>query len=349
MTVKKTDKTKVEQIEQPTEVVVETEILLENEGKVGGILKQARLRQGKNLVEIAQCLCIRRAYLEAIEESHYDSIPENPYGLGFIRSYAEYLGENSSAIVRMYKDETAAKFGDNKIHVLEPQVEATVPNRKYLLLSLLGIIAVYFLWLGYNKYSSAVADTSENTPLVEETTSDNNTEFPLVVEDYAPAEEETEEVLASETVSSETENEEVINVAPVTENSDEQVVVNEGNFLEEKTTISEVTPKTEENNKIADFSIPAEVFAKPANGKSNIVIHIKKETWIEVKNSQKLYLSKVMPAGSVYALPEAEGLIFSAGRVEGVDVYVAGKLVNIIKPNKKTNISLDEVLKTTSH
>ena len=112
---KKADKTNEEQIEQTVEVSAETEILLENEGKVGGILKQARLRQGKKLVDIAQCLCIRKAYLEAIEESRYDSIPEFPYGLGFIRSYAEYLGENSSTIVRMYKDETSSKFGDNKI------------------------------------------------------------------------------------------------------------------------------------------------------------------------------------------------------------------------------------------
>lgn len=121
----------------------ETEILLENEGKAGGILKQARLRQGKKLPDIAQSLCIRKAYLEAIEESRYDAIPEFPYGLGFIRSYADYLGEDSARIVRMYKDETDAKFnGENKIYVLEPQVEATVPNKKYLLISLLAIIVV---------------------------------------------------------------------------------------------------------------------------------------------------------------------------------------------------------------
>lgn len=349
---KKTDKTKEEQIEQPKETIVETEILLENEGKVGGILKQSRLRQGKKLVEIAQCLCIRKAYLEAIEESHYDSIPENPYGLGFIRSYAEYLGENSSVIVRMYKDETAAKFGDNKMHVLEPQVEATVPNRKYLLLSLLGIIAVYFLWLGYNKYNNAVLVPAENTTAVEESATDSNAEYPLVVEDYAPAEEvvESEEVSAEEETSpSEAETEEVINVAPLIEKNNEQVVVNEGNFVEEKTVSAEPAPKKEDTKKVSDNGIPAEVFAQPAAGKSNIVIHVKKETWIEVKNNQKLYLSKVLPAGTVYALPEAEGLIFSAGRVEGVDVYVAGKLVDIIKPNKKTNIALDDVLKTTAH
>ncbi len=35
--------------------------------KIGGILKQARLSKGKKLPEVAQTLCIRKAYLEAIE------------------------------------------------------------------------------------------------------------------------------------------------------------------------------------------------------------------------------------------------------------------------------------------
>ncbi len=342
---KKADKTNEEQIEQTVEVSAETEILLENEGKVGGILKQARLRQGKKLVDIAQCLCIRKAYLEAIEESRYDSIPEFPYGLGFIRSYAEYLGENSSTIVRMYKDETSSKFGDNKIYVLEPQVEATVPSRKYLFLSLLAIIATYFLWLTYNKYHNLLPLASEEV-VAEEVSVDENAEFPLVVEDYAPTEENIIEVSADEEEIDNQENSEVINVAPVDENSNGQVVVNEGNFTEETS-----EPASVSNNETTAEApaIPSEALATPAPGKSNIVIQVKKETWVEVKNDKKLYLSKVLPAGTVYALPKADGLIFSAGRVDGVDVYVGGKLVEVVKPNKKTNINLDEVLKNINH
>ncbi|MBQ8436696.1 MAG: helix-turn-helix domain-containing protein [Alphaproteobacteria bacterium] len=344
---KKTDKTKEELIEQAPKVVTETEILLENEGKVGGILKQARLRQGKNLVDIAQCLCIRRAYLEAIEESRYDVIPENPYGIGFIRSYAEYLGENSSNIVRMYKDETSTKFGDNKMYVLEPQVEATVPSRKSLLLSLLSIIAIYALWMGYNKYQNAEHTTSETLITTDTAAISENTEFPLVVEDYASAEENTDNSITAESSITDSNDTEVINVDPIEDNNNNQVVVSEGEFKEENNT--NVEPVNVETNDNTSSDIPAEALSAPAKGKSNIVIQIKKETWIEVKNDKKLYLSKVLPAGTVYALPKAEGLIFSAGRVDGVEVYVGGKLVDIVKPNKKTNIILDEVLKTNTH
>ena len=348
------------------ETVVPEEILVENEGKVGGILKQARIRQGKKIPDIAQSLCIRKAYLEAIEDSRYDAIPEPPYGLGFIRSYAEYLGEDSSQIARMYKAETDAKFnGENKMYVLEPQEEATVPSKKYLLISLLAIMIIYFLWLAFNNYHNN-ASAPEVEPTNVETSADVNAEFPLVVEDYAPVEEavaepESETMLVSESQENNTSNEttqeandstaaesQVIEAAPVEEVENKQVVVNEGSFTEEKNQSEpkedvETEPQAEKNDE------PAPVVAAPAPGKSNIVLKIKKETWVEVKNSEKLYLSKVLMPGASYALPKAEGLILSVGRVDGVDIFVGDQQVNIVKPNKKTNIVLEEALKNLNH
>lgn len=85
-------------------------------------------------------------------------------------------------------------------------------------------------------------------------------------------------------------------------------------------------------------SVPVETAvptAAPAPGKSNIVLKIKKETWVEVKNNEKLYLSKVLQPGATYALPKAEGLILSVGRVDGVDIFVGDKQVDIVNPTKK--------------
>ena len=352
-TVKKSEKKTEEVIEKQSPAPAaspETEILLENEGKAGGILKQARLRQGKKLPDIAQSLCIRPPYLEAIEESHYDAIPEFPYGLGFIRSYADYLGEDSARIVRMYKDETDAKFnGENKIYVLEPQVEATVPNKKYLLISLLAIIVVYFLWLTFNNYHNN-SETDNQEASVTETAADE-AQFPLVVEDYAPVEEASSAAESETMLISEPEAEpDVITAAPVEEVNNNQVVVNEGSFPDVTAKTAESAPT--QGAEIAGISPSAPVeapAAAPAPGKSNIVLKIKKETWVEVKNTEKLYLSKVLMPGTTYALPKAEGLILSVGRVDGVDIFVGDKQVDIVKPNKKTNIVLEDALKSVNH
>lgn len=357
-TVKKSEKKTEEVIEKQSPAPAaspETEILLENEGKAGGILKQARLRQGKKLPDIAQSLCIRKAYLEAIEESRYDAIPEFPYGLGFIRSYADYLGEDSARIVRMYKDETDAKFnGENKIYVLEPQVEATVPNKKYLLISLLAIIVVYFLWLIFNNYHNN-SETDNQEASVTETAADE-AQFPLVVEDYAPVEEASSAAESETMLISEPEAEpDVITAAPVEEVENSQVVVSEGSFPGVTAETSEagsaaLVPVAE--TAVVPPSVPVETAvptAAPAPGKSNIVLKIKKETWVEVKNNEKLYLSKVLQPGATYALPKAEGLILSVGRVDGVDIFVGDKQVDIVKPNKKTNIVLEDALKSVNH
>ena len=57
--------------------------------KVGHLLKEMRLQKGQKLPDIAKKLCIRKFYLEAIEESRYEDLPPFPYGVGFIRSYAD--------------------------------------------------------------------------------------------------------------------------------------------------------------------------------------------------------------------------------------------------------------------
>ena len=93
------------------------ENLSDNEGKVGGMLHDARVKKGYKIADIAKELYIRASYLEAIENSCYEDIPEPPYGVGFIRSYAEFLGLNSARIVQLFKEETDANAKADNVYV----------------------------------------------------------------------------------------------------------------------------------------------------------------------------------------------------------------------------------------
>ena len=322
-------------IENPTEEKIKAEKPQKQVNKVGALLKEMRLQKGLKLPEIAKRLCIRKFYLEAIEESDYKEIPPFPYGVGFIRSYADYLGLNSSNIVELYKEETNTN-PDKNIYVLEPQSEATVPNRKYLVISLLALILVYVLWYFYNNQAM-----EEETPAVSasEEVSDVMTSeaMPIVVEDYTAAPEvpeiENEALLVSapeeETAEPEVKKEEESapeNPAPEIVNN--QVTITEASFVEPE----------KENAK-------APVAAEEPKKDETVVIKIKEETWIEVKNADTLYISKVLHEGDEYVVPEGgKGMILSVGKVEGADVYINGKLTKVAKPNKKTNIALDPFL-----
>ncbi|MBQ9731637.1 MAG: helix-turn-helix domain-containing protein [Alphaproteobacteria bacterium] len=274
--------------------------------KVGSLLKEMRLQKGLRIPDVSKKLCIRKIYLEAIEDSNYEEIPPLPYGIGFIRSYAEYLGLNSSNIVELYKEETNTK-SDNGMYVLEAQDEATLPGRKYLLISLLAVVAIYAGWHFYNRNLSEET-LSETVAQVEETGSDVDMQKePLIVEDYTVTSENTEvQTSATDEV--------------VAGNS--QVVITEESFEE-----------TSESKEISDPQ------------QEGVVIKVKEETWVEVKDKNKLYLSKVLPAGTEYIIPEGgKGMVLSVGKVSGAEVYINGKLTSVARPNKKTNIALDPFL-----
>ena len=77
-----------------------------------------------------------------------------------------------------------------------------------------------------------------------------------------------------------------------------------------------------------------------ARGKNTYV----QELVDEVKDNEKLYLSKVLQPGDTYKVPEGDGKILSVGKYDGVNVYINGVLSNVIRPQKKMNIYLDKFL-----
>ena len=79
---------------------------------VGAELKAARLKRGEELEIISAKLKIRRDILEALEESKYDKHPAKVYAVGFVRSYAQYLGLDAEVMVKRYKAEIAGREQD---------------------------------------------------------------------------------------------------------------------------------------------------------------------------------------------------------------------------------------------
>lgn len=328
------DTAKVEEASKPV-AEVKTPAVDDKEGKVGLLLKEVRLKQGKSLPEISQELCIRKVYLAAIEDSDYDNIPEYPYGIGFIRSYADYLGLDGVNIVQMYKEEAEANFRKNNPYfVIEPQVEATVPSKKYLIISLLAVIAVYFAWSAYNHFNNMEEDNIPAAEAMVETDSseDGNVNFPLKVEDYSTSSESNEAAAPVE---------EALPVVDATnaEENNPQVVVKETSFKEPAKTAEPAA---------APVAEPA-AETKPAKSEKGLSLSVKKDTWVEVKNDSKLYLSKVLMPGDTYVLPNDTNLKLSVGKSDGVEVLYNGKQVYTISPNKKMNISVDDILAAANH
>jgi cytoskeleton protein RodZ len=70
---------------------------------VGQELRAARLRRGDELSQVSHALRIGKGYLEAIESDLPEKLPGRAYAIGFVRSYAEYVGLDPQELVARYK------------------------------------------------------------------------------------------------------------------------------------------------------------------------------------------------------------------------------------------------------
>ena len=102
---------------------------------VGMFLKFTRQNQKKSIETVSKALCIRKIYIKAIEESDFNELPPVPYGIGFIRSYADFLGLNSERIVQCYKEEAMPKKNEGNLKpIVKKHTPLTMPNKKQILM-----------------------------------------------------------------------------------------------------------------------------------------------------------------------------------------------------------------------
>lgn len=290
--------------------------------KVGAMLKEMRMQKGLKIVDISKKLCIRKCYLEAIEDSNYKEIPAFPYGIGFIRSYAKFLGLNGENIVELYKEETSGS-SDKDIHILEPQPEATVPGIQYLLISLFFIVVIYVGWTFFNQ-----PPQEETLSSIEQASTDASADNDavIIVEEFNSNNDDLNVFNGEETTD-----------ASATSSDNKQITVSNDVYVENKINEEPTLIETpSEPQQVAENNIPNE----------GIFIEVVKETWIEVKDDNKLYISKVLQVGDTYKVPEGKGKILTVGKYDGVNVYVNGVLTDVVRPNKKRNIALDSYLNT---
>ena len=120
--------------------------------RVGTALRAQRLKQGLDLAKVSADLRIRRPYLEALEEGREGTLPARAYAIGFVRTYATYLGMNTQEVVDRFKLETDpdAELVNARLAKEYSYIEAG-PDRRWpkgslLILLLISFAAIYGAW-----------------------------------------------------------------------------------------------------------------------------------------------------------------------------------------------------------
>ena len=71
--------------------------------EIGEALRRTRLHYGKTISDIEKALRIRASQIDAIECGDVERLPGRVYAIGFVRSYAEYLGLDGAQVVQLFK------------------------------------------------------------------------------------------------------------------------------------------------------------------------------------------------------------------------------------------------------
>lgn len=297
---------------------------------VGELLRNTRLKKGKTLGDVSKDLCIRKFYLEAIENLSAKDLPPVPYGLGFVRSYAEYLGLNSPRIVQAYRQAVYAEQENEEDTGSEentPPVEYAGPNLRHVIIGLVGVVLIFAAWRGVSSYNQE-KQLSEEKEIVQ----NDVVPEPVIIEENEPALAE----MGLEDVEAEK-----------TEADAEPAAA-------EKTAEKEPAKTEAENVKAAEKNEPAAqpeaaetkpAAAEPASPTpTKIRISFAGPSWLELKQGDKILLSGIYSKGFKYDVPNERGIIVSVGRYYNVDFYVDGKLTKIASAMKQTNISLDKYI-----
>ncbi len=131
---------------------------------VAAILKGTREQYGRNLRDVAGALNIRFIYLEAIEAGEFDKLPGTAYAIGFVRSYADYLGLDSKDLVRQFKAEVEGLGKQTQLVFPTPVPESKVPGGALILVSIVCFALAYGAWSFFSSQETQVADLVPEVP-----------------------------------------------------------------------------------------------------------------------------------------------------------------------------------------
>jgi len=328
--------------------------------RAGEILAEARKARGVSLDEVAEITKIRKATLEAIEESNYAELPELVYSCGFVRSYAKLFGLDYASLSEQFKAESASGIAASPIKtVMEPEDEAesSLPDKKTVAGVLFLIILLYACWTLYGMAKEKMTEPP-SSPVVQVqgyTNKVNNPEPLKEVETEIIADEEPDNAVVKDDDEQDKSSAEPLAVSPATvpevvsvseasntlktteKNNGPQISIKEESFTDD----SENASVPEETAVKAESAEPASYGQKD---NSRVTLEAVKEVWVQVENDNKVLLSRILAKGDKYFVPDGDKTLrLRAGSNDALAVYVDGKRVAPLsnKPGILRNVKID--------
>ena len=282
---------------------------------VGQDLRAARLRRGDDLATVSRSLKIRKDHLEALEEDRLEALPGRTYAIGFVRSYADYLGLDSVQCVERFKAEIAGRDNEPAVPAYASGYEESRLPHGWLIIGLVLLAVVV-----YGAYRLAMSADSLLAPVepvptrmmpkaaaTAQAVPGTHSAGAQLVPVGAPlqtAPPSTTPAPAGQTA-----------VIPPPGANDGQVVP--------------ASPEATAQEQVA--SLPrGEVFGQQ-NAGSRVLLRVHAPTKVTVQDSDgTLYLSRTLKPGDAYLVPNRTGLMLTATNGGAVEVQLDGQSLGYV-------------------
>lgn len=340
---------------------------------VSRLLHGARVTAGYELDDVAATLRIRKSYLQALESGSRTDLPGAAYAIGFVRTYAEYLGLDAADVVERFKHEQTGI--DTKPELTFP---APVPENR-MPVSVIVIVALVLAGLGYGGWYGFSATDRD---LVETVTppADRFAAVMSRVEEPAPAlprgaaqagtppvetltSANLNAVGSSETavggIADEVEMAGAMSAMARTRPPVDQISLDDQVALDDGREIAAETP--DPLISASSAPPPPPLSGTPEDGRrvglsqgqgQEIVIRATGRSWVQVRDEGgRLLMTRILQAGDSYVVPQGDGLRLDTGNAGGLHIEYGGNVLPVLgQPGEVVrNIALDgEVLESGS-
>jgi cytoskeleton protein RodZ len=290
---------------------------------VGAMLRDRRIELQQDIDTVARQTHIKVGYLKAIEEGRRRELPGAAYTIGFVRSYADYLGFDGNRLVNDFHAQLA---GDRK-RTQDVQA-ATEPPR--MSIGPVGIAAIvltlavvaFFAW-GYfsdtGKTDTAATEEAQDVDGEDEVAPDEAQDNAAgegadeAATDQAASAGATTQEAPADTAAPAPDQTAPDQTAAATPPVEDQLPPPE----------ADAAPTAEQ-----DPAQPQEAaIAEGGEGiAGKIVLRAKLESWVQVTNAKsEAIFSRVLRSGETYVVPNEPGLMLTTGNAGGVEILLDGK------------------------
>lgn len=298
---------------------------------VGQDLRAARIRRGDDLAAVSRSLKIRKDHLDALESDQLDRLPGKTYAIGFVRSYARYLGLDVNVLVERFKAEISGRGEEpgpppTNLHEDEGR---RLPYGWRILAGVIGLALLWGIWHIFFADRDATPPVPPPPSLTHVGETPRPVVSPTAMAAPPPAQEQQSDAA----------------VAPAMASSQPAAQPSPAPAMVTRATATQATA-TQAAVPAVPQSIPAsaQVFGEQNRASSRIALRATGATRITVRGADgRLYINRDLAPGEVYYVPDLPGLNLAIANAGAVEATLDGKALGRIGQENQVlgRVSLD--------